>query len=458
MNEDYKYKTIKKLVDTDGNKKAAALKLSCSTRTINRLIQVYKTDGKSGFVHGNRNRKPSTTIDDSIKQTVIDLFRTIYYDANLIHFQELLQKHHDISVSRNTISKWLYEFDLISIKAHRKTKRLLTKKLKMKQKKSTSTKVIREYDQKIEEINRYDAHPRRPRCAYFGELVQMDASPHKWFANEITHLHLAIDDATGKIIGGYFDTQETLHAYYQVYYQILTSYGIPAKFLTDRRTVFEYKRKNAPHDYEDTLTQFAYAAHQLGTELETSSIPQAKGRVERLNQTLQSRLVVELRLAGVSTIEDANLFLNSYIKEYHKQFSLPIHHTKTVFEKQPKDEKIHQILSVLSFRKLDSGHCIRYKNKYYLPKKKSGDDVYLKRGMNALVIETFNQKLYVNILDQIFALEEVVVRHDTSSNFDFTDLKPKRTYHIPAPDHPWRQFTYSSFVSKQKQRSDGANV
>lgn len=132
MNEVHKYKTIKKLIDTDGNKKAAALKLSCSTHTINRLIQVYKTDFKFGFVHSNRNRKPSTTIDDSIKQTFIDLFRTIYYDANLIHFQELLQKHHDISVSRNIISKWLYEYDLIFIKAHRKTKRLLTKKLKKK--------------------------------------------------------------------------------------------------------------------------------------------------------------------------------------------------------------------------------------------------------------------------------------------------------------------------------------
>ncbi len=113
----------------------------------------------------------------------------------------------------------------------------------------------------------------------------MDASPHIWFGNEVTHLHLAIDDATGKIVGGYFDTQETLNTYYHVLYQILVTYGIPYQFLTDRRTVFEYKRKNVSSDEKDTYTQFSYACSQLGIDIESSSVPQAKGRVECLNQT-----------------------------------------------------------------------------------------------------------------------------------------------------------------------------
>ena len=85
-----------------------------------------------------------------------------------------------------------------------------------------------------------------------------------------------------------FDTQETLNGYYHVFHQILTTYGIPYKFFTDRRTVFTYKKKNSPSIDEDTYTQFAYACKQLGVELGSSSVPQAKGRVERLNQTLQS--------------------------------------------------------------------------------------------------------------------------------------------------------------------------
>ena len=386
MNEQYKYEVIKKLVDTHGNKKNAAIKLNCSVRTIDRLIIRYKAEGKTGFIHKNRNRQPISTFPVEVKNKVIDLYRTKYSGANLLHFSQLLAKKEDIHVSDTTINYWLRSCDILSPKARRKTVNTLNAELR-KRKKAASI------ENKLDLLDRFDAHPRRPRCAYLGELVQMDASPHLWFGTSITHLHLAIDDATGKILGAYFDTQETLNAYYQITHQILIDYGIPAKFLTDRRTVFEYKRKNASSDEEDTFTQFSYACHQLGIELECTSVPQAKGRVERLNQTLQSRLVIELRLAGITTIEEANEFLKSYLKEFNAMFSLPINDTKTVFEKQPSKQKINQTLAILSNRKLDSGHCIRYKNKYFIPITKSGSKAYLKKGMNVMVIEAFDGKL-----------------------------------------------------------------
>ena len=113
--------------------------------------------------------------------------------------------------------------------------------------------------------------------------------PLRMVPGQTWHLHLAIDDATGTVTGAWFDTQETLRGYYHVFHQILTNYGIPYQFFTDRRTIFTYKQKNSPSLDEDTYTQFAYACKQLGVLLESSSVPQAKGRVERLNQTLQSR-------------------------------------------------------------------------------------------------------------------------------------------------------------------------
>lgn len=97
-------------------------------------------------------------------------------------------------------------------------------------------------------------HPRRPRNAYFGEMIQMDASLEVWFGSTKTQLHLAVDDATGCIVGAYFDTQETLKGYYNVFHQILTNHGIPHLFYTDRRTVFEYKSKKSPSIEEDTFT------------------------------------------------------------------------------------------------------------------------------------------------------------------------------------------------------------
>lgn len=105
------------------------------------------------------------------------------------------------------------------------------------------------------------AHPRRLRCKYMGEMIQMDASQFYWIEDQQWYLHLAIDDATNTVVGAYFDYQETLNGYYQVFYQILTHYGIPAMFYTDKRTVFEYKRKNTLFDDEDTYTQFSYACH-----------------------------------------------------------------------------------------------------------------------------------------------------------------------------------------------------
>ena len=418
MNEQYKYEVIKKLVDTHGNKKNAAIKLNCSVRTIDRLIVRYKAEGKTGFIHKNRNRQPISAFPVEVKNKVIDLYRTKYSGANLLHFSQLLAKKEDIHVSDTTINYWLRSCDILSPKARRKTVNTLNAELRKRKKAAKTKKEAVSIENKLDLLDRFDAHPRRPRCAYFGELVQMDASPHLWFGTSITHLHLAIDDATGKILGAYFDTQETLNAYYQITHQILIDYGIPAKFLTDRRTVFEYKRKNASSDEEYTFTQFSYACHQLGIELECTSVPQAKGRVERLNQTLQSRLVIELRLAGITTIEEANEFLKSYLKEFNAMFSLPINDTKTVFEKQPSKQKINQTLAILSNRKLDSGHCIRYKNKYFIPITKSGSKAYLKKGMNVMVIEAFDGKLYANILDHLFALEEILEREATSKNFD----------------------------------------
>ena len=106
-------------------------------------------------------------------------------------------------------------------------------------------------------------------------------------------------------------------------------------------TVFEYKKKESSLLEEDTFTQFGYACQQLGIEIKTSSIPEAKGRVERMNQTLQSRLPIELRLAGITSIEKANEFLKTYLKEINGKLALSVNHSKSVFEKQPDDEKIN---------------------------------------------------------------------------------------------------------------------
>lgn len=451
MDENQKFEIIKKLVDTNGNKKTAALKIGCSQRHINRFIKGYKEKGKAFFIHGNRGRQPSITLPTDTKQLILDLYRTKYFDCNLTHYSELLEDKEHIKVSVSTISSILRKEFILSPKANRSSKKAVKKELKALQSKTKSKKKAAAIQSSILDLE--DSHPRRPRCAYFGEMLQMDASIHLWFGGSKTQLHIAVDDATGHILGAYFDEQETLNGYYHVLYQILNTYGIPYQFFTDNRTVFEYKKKHETSVEKDTFTQFGYACKQLGIDIRTSSVAQAKGRVERMFGTLQSRLPVELRLANVSSIEEANEFLNSYIKKFNKKFALPINSIKSVFEMQPDNDKINMTLAVISSRKIDNGSCLKYHNKYYLPVNNHGIAVHHRKGTTAMVIKAFDGELYSCIGEQVYALELLPEHKSSSKAFDLAILPdiPKKKY-IPLMSHPWKQASFEKYAKRQSHR------
>ena len=459
MDELKKYEVIKSLVDhPHPNKDRAALTLGCTKRHINRLIAGYRKEGKAFFLHGNKGRKPATTIPQDTRNIVVDLYRTKYFEANFQHYTELLKEREDISLSVSSVSKILEAEYILSPKVTKAKRKRIKKELLAKKEHASSKKEADSIQNNLVAVE--DAHSRRPRCAYFGEMLQMDATPYEWIPGHIWYLHLAIDDATGAITGAWFDTQETLNGYYHVLYQILSDYGIPYKLFTDRRTVFTYKKKNSPSLDEDTYTQFAYACKQLGILLQSSSVPQAKGRVERLNQTLQSRLPVELRLAGITTIEAANEFLNSYIKKFNARFSLPIHNTKSVFEEQPPDEKINLILAVLDERTVDCGHCIQFQHDHYRMLDRRGLQVHYRKGTKVMVIRAFDGSLYCCVNDKdIYALEKVAQRYDTSKDFDaaLPEPRPKKKY-IPPMNHPWRRSVFRKFVQKQPHHTGDTAV
>lgn len=446
MNENQKYEIIKKIVDSNGNKKTAALKIGCTTRTVNRLIQGYNNIGKAFFIHGNRGRKPIHSLSLNTKSTVLGFYNSKYSDANFAHFTEILADRENLFISPSTIKNILMEQDILSPKAHKVTKKLLKIKLEQQKRKSISKNNFAKLQNKIIELE--DSHPRRPRCAYFGEMLQMDASVHTWFGGFKTQLHAAIDDASGRIVGAYFDYQETLNGYYNVFYQILTNYGIPYMFYTDRRTVFEYKQKKYPSLEKDTFTQFSYACHQLGVDIKVTSVPQAKGRVERLFQTLQSRLPIDLRNAGVTTTEQANEFLNSYIKKFNDKFALPIDNIKSVFEMQPSDEKINLTLAILADRKIDTGHSIKFDKLHFKPMDDMGLPVYYHKGTSVIVIKAFDGNILASINDKVYELDVIPTHELKSKNFDFvnniTPLPVKRN--IPSMIHPWRKSAISKFI------------
>ena len=454
MDEQKKYEVIKGLSDHPGSsKERAALTLGYSVRHINRMLAGYQKSGKEYFSHGNKGRKPANTIKDETRSVIVDLYRSKYYDANFTHYTELLEKHECISVSPSSVSKILEEEYILSPKVTRAKQKRIKKHLKDLKKAARTQKEADTIQTNLVAVE--DAHSRRPRAAYFGELIQMDATPYAWIPGVVWHLHVAIDDATGRIVAAWFDTQETLNAYYHIFHQILTTYGIPYKFFTDRRTVFTYKKKNSPSTDEDTYTQFAYACKQLGILLESSSVPQAKGRVERLNQTLQSRLPVELRLAGITTIEAANEFLNSHIKEFNAKFALPLNGIKSVFETQPEKETINLILAVLDERTVDCGHCIQFQRSHYRLLDSRGLPVHYRKGTKVMVIQAFDQALYCCVNDRdIYALEKVPEHAMQSKDLDpEPQEKGAKKQYIPPMNHPWRRSAFKKFVQSQPHRT-----
>lgn len=450
MNEQEKYEKIKYLVDHNGNKRRVACELSITIRQINRLIQIYKEKGKVGFMHGNRSKKPIKSLTTSVSNDIIQLYDTKYQDCNFNHFKDLLKERENITISYAPLYNLLMGNGYVSPKVQKKTKKRLAKARLKKE-------LIDKTDYEIEiivnrEIALEDAHPRKERSKYFGEQEQMDASQHLWFGDKKSQLHLAIDDATGTISGGYFDWQETLYGYYNVYNQILINYGIPLGFLTDNRTIFNYESAKNKTPEKDVLTQFGYACKILGTDLQTTSVSQAKGRIERVFETLQSRLIQELRLEGITTIEQANNYLiKVFIPKFNKQFALPIKNYQSVFETSPSYEKINYTLAVLSPRKVDNGNSIKYYGDYYQPYQ-DNKLVCFKPKSQCLVIKAFNGELLVTIDEKVYELRKLELNAKISSNFNEISNSPtkEKTKYIPPMTHPWKAESFKKQIQNSR--------
>ena len=451
MNEQEKYEVIKELVDHNGNKNRASKKLGISRRQIDRLIIKYKEKGKSGFVHGNRGHIPTKALDKSISEDIILLYRTKYQDFNFNHFKEYLEEEENINVSYDFIYKHLTKAGILSPRARKKTKRKFIKRKLLKEKKINLSMNKEQINTIINhEISLEDSHPRNEKPKYFGEIIEMDGSIHLWFGVKKVCLHLAIDKATSTIVGAYFDKQETLKGYYNILYQILNNYGIPYSFLTDNRTVFNYMSLNPDKrtSDKDVLTQFGYACKQLGIDLKTTSISQAKGLIERTNGTFQGRLVNELKLNGITTIEEANKYLTEiFVPKFNNKFAMNYKKFKSVFEKSPELNSINYTLAILTPRKIDSGNSIKFKNKYYQPYFNNELKCFLPK-TECLVIESFNGELLVTIDEKVFELKELSRNERFSKEFDeVKEIKSKIKY-IPPMSHPWKIESFKKQLQK----------
>ena len=402
-------------------------------------------------MHGNRSRKPAKALDKSFSDTIILLYQKKYNGFNFKHFYEYLIEEENINVSYTFVYTTLMNKGIRSPKARKSTPKRLAKE-KLQREKKLKNKTEEEIEIIVNnEVALEDSHPRGEKPKYFGEINEMDGSFHLWFGDKKSCLHLATDKATNHIVGGYFDWQETLKGYYNVFKQILENYGIPYQFKTDNRTVFNYNRLNEDKrtSDKDVLTQFGYACKQLGTSIDTTSISQAKGLIERDNQTFQDRLINELRLNNITTIEGANEYLiKVFIPKFNKKFALDYTKFESVYEISPSAEKINYTLAVLTPRKIDNGNSIKFKNQYYQPYENNILKCF-KPKTECLVIQAFNGELLVTIGEKVYELKKLEKHQKYSKEFDVKpEIQEEKKKYIPPMSHPWKLASFKQQMKK----------
>lgn len=296
----------------------AGEKMKVSYRQAKRIRRAIRDRGIKGLVHGNRGRPSQRRIDDSLREKVLALSKGVYWDFNDTHFTEKLRECEGVEVSRETVRKLRREAGVGPKRKRRGPKH----------------------------------RKRRERMAQEGWMVLWDGSPHPWFGPDLPPccLMAAMDDATGKLLAARFFPFEGSSGYLWLLKEMVKKYGIPISIYQDRHGALH--RNDSHWSLEEQLagrqepTQVGLALQSLGIEAILALSPQAKGRVERLFATLQDRLMVELRLRGIQTIQEANAFLESiFLKDFNHRFAVSPRESQKAWQQVPKTLDLDRIIS-----------------------------------------------------------------------------------------------------------------
>jgi len=405
-----KYQVINLVISKVKTIEDAAEELNLSTRQVKRLKKGVMEQGVNAVIHKNREKQPARTFQDDFKQNIVSLkLSDKYLEANFQHFKELLEEHENIKISYSALHTLLTENNIKSPKKRRKKK----------------------------------VHNRRNRKPCAGDLIQIDASPDRWFNNEEFSLHGSIDDATGQITGLYFTKNESLLGYFKVMEQTINNFGIPTCIYADRHSIFrspiadQISIQDQLNGKTANKTQFGRAMEELKVTIIPARSPQAKGRIERLWQTLQSRLKIELKVRNITTVEKANEFLAEFIPRYNKQFAVEPKNNTDMFRPLPENINLDHVLCIKFGRVTDNGGIISLKSKKFLI---VTNDIYVapKTKLDILISHKFELKAKYkeHIFEMVRFISPQKQKKEAVNN-------PKSKAHVPDDEHP---FKYGNFT------------
>ncbi len=397
---------MQRLKDKRLVQKEAAAILGLSIRQVKRLWQKYQKEDAKGLISKRRGQVSNNRVDAGVSQKALDLIKKKYADFGPTLAHEKLLEIHKVQLSRESVRKLM----------------------------------IAEGVWKPRRAKKATVHQMRERRACFGELVQIDGSDHAWFEErgERCTLLVYIDDATGKLLELLFVPDETFFAYCEASRHYFEQHGKPVAFYSDKHGIFRINNEQ-PYGMGSGMTQFGRAMQELDIQIICANSPQAKGRVERANQTLQDRLVKELRLRNLSTIEAGNKYLLEFCEDFNRRFAVPPRSTHDAHRPLLKKENLDLILTRQDTRLLSKNLTLQF-NKviYQIQSERPG---YALRNAQVTICE--NAQGVITILYKNKSLPYTIFKQlpHQAATVDTKNLN--QAIQVPKPpllDHPWRSY------------------
>lgn len=397
---------VMRLIDKkDLSLSQASLELGLSIRQVKRIRKRYQQEGDQGLISRRRGHPSGNKIPNEVRDRVLEILRDPKWaDWGPTFATEKLALLHGIRLSDETIRQWMIQEGLW--KSHQKQERRI--------------------------------HPRRMRRSRFGELIQGDGSHHDWFEGraERCALLIFVDDATSRLTAGLFFPAETTEGYLAVLEQHLKKYGRPVGLYVDKHSVFRANGKKASQ--EEAETHFARVLRELEIQLIFAHSPQAKGRVERVNGTLQDRLVKEMRLREIKSIEEANQFLPQFIKEHNEKFEREPSIAEDAHRMLRKSDDLERIFARKETRKLSKNLTFQYEGTLYQIQTNTPNRIrkthveVLTRPGKAVIVKIGGKVYGYTLWEEKNYRREVIMDSKELMTWGRGKVKPTR-------NHPWRR-------------------
>lgn len=389
---------IRQVVEQTLTQVDAGTLLGLTDRQIRRLVRRMQQEGEQGLVHRGRGQPSNRRIPETRKTTILRLYAQHYGDFGPTLAAEKLAERHDLTVSAETLRRWLLAQEVTHFRRRKRPHRAW-----------------------------------RARKAHRGELVQLDGSPHDWFEGRGPRCVLMayIDDASSRVYARFYDHEGTIPAM-DSFQHYVRQYGLPLALYADKHTTYQSPAEPTVAEQlagTEPRSQFGRALDELGVELIAAHSPQAKGRVERLFGTFQDRLVKELRLAGIATLAAANRFLEEYLPIYNRRFAVPPAQAADLHRPTPTARELNRSLCLKTTRCLRKDFTLAYQGQLY----QIHDTI---RATHVQVEAHLDGTRRITDQGRPLGFHAIAARPVP----DAETKTPPRSHHpvTPKPNHPWR--------------------